>query len=85
VNEMSRPLLRRVVAAAILLAFTLSTAGLAGVALGLEVENPFAPERTVVVAEFERAVGLYEQSRVFADGVEVGEVTRIDVQPIGCA
>lgn len=80
-NEMSRPLLRRVVAAAILLAFTLSTAGLAGVALGLEVENPFAPERTVVVAEFERAVGLYEQSRVFADGVEVGEVTRIDVQP----
>src|SRR3546814_9787879 len=26
-------------------------------------------------------MGLYEQSRVFADGVEVGEVTSIDVQP----
>src|SRR3546814_7859105 len=59
----------------------LSTAGLAGAALGVEVENPFEPDRTVVVAEFERAVGLYEQSRVFADGVEVGEVTSIDVQP----
>jgi phospholipid/cholesterol/gamma-HCH transport system substrate-binding protein len=73
-------LARRSVAAAILLAFSLSTAGLAGVALGVEVDNPFEPERTEVVAEFERAVGLYEQSRVFADGVEVGEVTDVDVE-----
>lgn len=78
-TETRTSLARRSVAAVILLAFSLSTAGLAGVALGVEVDNPFAPERTVVVAEFERAVGLYEQSRVFADGVEVGEVTDVDV------
>ena len=52
-------LARRAVAAVVLLAFSLSTAGLAGVALGVEVDNPFAPEETVVTAEFERAVGLY--------------------------
>jgi phospholipid/cholesterol/gamma-HCH transport system substrate-binding protein len=75
------PLVRRAVAALILLAFSLSTAGLAGVALGVEVDNPFEPDRTVVHAEFERAVGLYDQSRVYADGVEVGEVTGIDVLP----
>ncbi|HEY9555349.1 MAG TPA: MCE family protein [Acidimicrobiales bacterium] len=80
-TELRPSLARRSVAAIILLAFSLSTAGLAGAALGVEVENPFEPDRTVVVAEFERAVGLYEQSRVFADGVEVGEVTSIDVQP----
>lgn len=74
-------LVRRAVAALVLLAFSLSTAGLAGVALGVELENPFEPDRTVVHAEFERAVGLYEQSRVFADGVEIGEVTDIDVLP----
>ncbi|HEX4866784.1 MAG TPA: MCE family protein [Acidimicrobiales bacterium] len=72
-------LVRRAVAALVLLAFSLSTAGLAGVALGVEVRNPFEPDRTVVYAEFERAVGLYDQSRVFADGVEIGEVTGIDV------
>src|SRR5690606_6140673 len=55
--------------------------GLAGVAVGIEVDNPFEPERTVVHADFERAVGLYDQSRVFADGVEVGEVTGIEVRP----
>lgn len=71
----------RAVAAVVLLAFSLSTAGLAGVALGVEVDNPLAPEETVVTAEFERAVGLYDQSRVVADGVEVGEVTGIDVHP----
>src|SRR3546814_2446583 len=81
ITELRPSLARRSVAAIILLAFSLSTAGLAGAALGVEVENPFEPDRTVVVAEFERAVGLYEQSRVFADGVEVGEVTSIDVQP----
>jgi phospholipid/cholesterol/gamma-HCH transport system substrate-binding protein len=70
---------RRAVTAVVVLAFSLSTAGLAGVAVGVEVENPFEPERTVVHADFERAVGLYDQSRVFADGVEVGEVTDIDV------
>ena len=80
-NELPSSLARRAAAAAVLFAFTLSSAGLAGVALGVEVDNPFVPEETVVVAEFERAVGLYERSRVFADGVEVGEVTRIDVQP----
>jgi phospholipid/cholesterol/gamma-HCH transport system substrate-binding protein len=74
-------LARRAVSAVVVLAFSLSTAGLAGVAFGVEVENPFEPERTVVHAEFERAVGLYEQSRVFADGVEVGEVTDIEVLP----
>jgi phospholipid/cholesterol/gamma-HCH transport system substrate-binding protein len=74
-------LVRRAVAAAVLLAFSASSAGLAGVALGVEVDNPFAPDETVVVAEFERAVGLYDQSRVMADGVEVGEVTGIDVGP----
>jgi len=73
--------LRRAVAAVVLLAFSLSTAGLAGVAFGVEVENPFEPDELEVVAEFERAVGLYEQSRVFADGVEVGEVTGIEVLP----
>jgi len=72
---------RRAVTAVVLLAFSLSTAGLAGVAVGVEVENPFEPERTVVHADFERAVGLYDQSRVFADGVEVGEVTDIEVLP----
>lgn len=71
----------RAVAAVVLFAFSLSTAGLAGVALGVEVDNPFAPEETVVTAEFERAVGLYDQSRVVADGVEVGEVTGIYVRP----
>src|SRR3546814_1989797 len=80
-TQLRPSLARRSVAAIILLAFSLSTAGLAGAALGVEVETPFEPDRTVVVAEFERAVGLYEQSRVFADGVEVGEVTFIDVQP----
>ncbi len=74
-------LVRRAVASAVVLAFSVSTAGLAGVALGVELENPFEPERTIVHAEFERAVGLYEQSRVFADGVEVGEVTGIEVLP----
>ena len=74
-------LVRRAVASAVVLAFSVSTAGLAGVALGVELENPFEPDRTVVHAEFERAVGLYEQSRVFADGVEVGEVTGIEVLP----
>jgi phospholipid/cholesterol/gamma-HCH transport system substrate-binding protein len=74
-------LARRAVTVAVLLAFSLSTAGLAGVALGVEVDNPFEPERTVVHAEFERAVGLYDQSRVFADGVEVGKVTDIEVLP----
>ncbi|MFP5579975.1 MAG: MCE family protein [Acidimicrobiia bacterium] len=72
---------RRAVTAVVVLAFSLSTAGLAGVAVGVEVENPFEPERTVVHADFERAVGLYDQSRVFADGVEVGEVTDIEVLP----
>ncbi|HEY1119342.1 MAG TPA: MCE family protein [Acidimicrobiales bacterium] len=72
---------RRAVSAVVVLAFSLSTAGLAGVAVGVEVENPFEPERTVVHADFERAVGLYDQSRVFADGVEVGEVTDIEVLP----
>src|SRR3546814_17885825 len=80
-TELRPSLARRSVAAIILLAFSLSTAGLAGAALGVEVENPFEPDRTVVVAEFERAVGLYEQSRVFAEGGEVGEVTDIDVPP----
>jgi phospholipid/cholesterol/gamma-HCH transport system substrate-binding protein len=74
-------LARRAVTAAVLLAFSLSTAGLAGAAVGVDVPNPFEPERTVVHAEFERAVGLYDQSRVFADGVEVGEVTAIEVLP----
>lgn len=74
-------LARRAVTAVVVLGFSLSTAGLAGVALGVEVENPFEPERTVVHADFERAVGLYDQSRVFADGVEVGEVTDIEVLP----
>lgn len=74
-------LTRRTVGAVVLLAFSISTAGLAGVALGVEVENPFAPEAVVVTAEFERAVGLYQQSRVMADGVEVGEVTGIDTGP----
>jgi phospholipid/cholesterol/gamma-HCH transport system substrate-binding protein len=78
---MTTSLARRAITAVVLLAFSLSTAGLAGVALGVEVDNPFEPERTVVHAEFERAVGLYDQSRVFADGVEVGEVTGIEVLP----
>ncbi|MDE0803407.1 MAG: MCE family protein [Acidimicrobiales bacterium] len=72
---------RTLVAAVIVLAFSLSTAGLAGVAIGVEVPDPFAPDKTEVVAEFERAVGLYDESRVFADGVEVGEVTDIEVLP----
>jgi len=80
-EPMTTSLARRAVTAVVVLAFSLSTAGLAGVALGVEVDNPFAPGRTVVHAEFERAVGLYDQSRVFADGVEVGEVTGIDVLP----
>jgi phospholipid/cholesterol/gamma-HCH transport system substrate-binding protein len=80
-EHVSTSLARRAVTAVVVLAFSLSTAGLAGVALGVEVDNPFAPKRTVVHAEFERAVGLYDQSRVFADGVEVGEVTGIDVLP----
>jgi virulence factor Mce-like protein len=74
-------LARRAVTAVVVLAFSVSTAGLAGVAIGVEVDNPFRPDRTVVHAEFERAVGLYDQSRVFADGVEVGEVTDIEVLP----
>lgn len=80
-EPMPTSLVRRTVAAVVLLAFSISTAGLAGVALGVEVENPFAPEETVVTAEFERAVGLYDQSRVMADGVEIGEVTGIEVRP----
>lgn len=80
-TEPRTSLLRRAVAAVILLAFSLSTAGLAGVAFGVEVENPFRPDEVELVAEFERAVGLYERSRVFADGVEVGEVTGIEVLP----
>lgn len=80
-EHVSTSLARRAVTAAVVLAFSLSTAGLAGVAVGVEVDNPFEPERTVVHAEFERAVGLYDQSRVFADGVEVGEVTDIEVLP----
>ncbi len=78
-DQETLPRTRTLVAAVIILAFSLSTAGLAGVAVGLEVPNPFAPEETEVVAEFERAVGLYDQSRVLADGVEVGEVTDIEV------
>jgi phospholipid/cholesterol/gamma-HCH transport system substrate-binding protein len=74
-------LTRRAVTAVVVMAFSLSTASLAGVALGVEVDNPFEPERTVIHAEFERAVGLYDQSRVFADGVEVGQVTGIEVLP----
>lgn len=77
----STNLIQRAVVAVVVLAFSLSTAGLAGVALGVEVKNPFEPGRTVVHAEFERAVGIYDRSRVFADGVEVGEVTDIDVLP----
>ncbi len=72
---------RKVIAAAVLFVFTLSSAQLAGVAVGVPVENPFAPDETRVVAEFERAVGLYPQSRVVADGVEVGEVTDIEILP----
>ncbi len=72
---------RKVVAAAVLFVFTVSSAQLAGVAVGLPVQNPFAPDETWVVAEFERAVGLYPQSRVVADGVEVGEVTDIEILP----
>jgi phospholipid/cholesterol/gamma-HCH transport system substrate-binding protein len=74
-------LTRRAVTAVVVMAFSLSTASLAGVALGVEVDNPFEPERTVIHAEFARAVGLYDQSRVFADGVEVGQVTGIEVLP----
>lgn len=80
-ENVTTSLARRAVTAVVVLAFSLSTAGLAGVAVGVEVDNPFAPERTVVHADFERAVGLYDQSRVFADGVEVGEVTDIEVLP----
>lgn len=80
-GSLTTSVLHRAVTAVVVLAFTISSTGLAGVALGVEVENPFAPEETVVVAEFERAVGLYDQSRVFADGVEVGEVTDIEVLP----
>ena len=80
-ESITTSLARRAVTAVVVLGFSLSTAGLAGVALGVEVENPFEPERTVVHADFERAVGLYDQSRVFADGVEVGEVTDIEVLP----
>ena len=72
---------RKVIAAAVLFVFTLSSAQLAGVAFGVPIENPFAPDNTGVVAEFERAVGLYPQSRVVADGVEVGEVTNIEILP----
>ena len=72
---------RKVVAAVVLFVFTLSSAQLAGVAVGVPVQNPFAPDETRVVAEFERAVGLYPQSRVVADGVEVGEVTDIEILP----
>ena len=72
---------RKVVAAVVLFVFTLSSAQLAGVAVGVPVQNPFAPGETRVVAEFERAVGLYPQSRVVADGVEVGEVTDIEILP----
>ncbi|MDY7104664.1 MAG: MCE family protein [Actinomycetota bacterium] len=78
---MTTSLARRAITAVVVFAFSLSTAGLAGVALGVELDNPFEPERTVVHADFERAVGLYDQSRVFADGVEVGEVTDIEVLP----
>lgn len=80
-EPMRTSVIRRAVAALVLLGFSVSSAGLAGVALGVEVDNPFTPEKTVVVAEFERAVGLYDRSRVMADGVEVGEVTDIDVGP----
>lgn len=80
-GSLTTSVLHRGITAAVVLAFTISSTGLAGVALGVEVENPFAPEETVVVAEFERAVGLYDRSRVFADGVEVGEVTGIEVLP----
>ncbi len=72
---------RKLVAAVVLFVFTLSSAQLAGVAVGVPVQNPFAPDKTLVVAEFERAVGLYPQSRVAADGVEVGEVTDIEILP----
>lgn len=72
---------RKLVAAVVLFVFTLSSAQLAGVAVGVPVQNPFAPGETRVVAEFERAVGLYPQSRVVADGVEVGEVTDIEILP----
>ena len=75
----SSSLVRRALAALVVLAFSLSSAGLAGVALGVEIANPFAPGTTMAYAEFERAVGLYERSRVFADGIEVGEVTGVDV------
>ena len=70
---------RRALVAFVVFAFSLSSAQLAGVAVGLPVQNPFAPEETSVVAEFERAVGLYPQSRIIADGVEVGEVGDIEV------
>ena len=70
---------RKAIAAVVLFVFTLSSAHLAGVAVGVPIENPFSPGETRVVAEFERAVGLYPQSRVVADGVEVGEVTDIEI------
>ena len=70
---------RRVLVALVVFAFSLSSAQLAGVAVGLPVQNPFRPDETHVVAEFERAVGLYPQSRVIADGVEVGEVGDIEI------
>lgn len=77
-TPVSSSLVRKVVAAVVVFAFSLSSVQLAGVALGVEVANPFRPESTTVEADFERAVGLYPQSRVFADGVEVGEVTDIE-------
>lgn len=69
---------RRLVVAAVLLAFGVSLPGVFGVAFAFAPPDPFAPGGVEVTIEFPSAVGLYPRSEVFVDGLHAGEVTGIE-------
>ena len=69
-----RTALRRLVLAAVIAGFGLSTLGLAGVPV---LANPLQPKSLNLTVEFPKAVGLYQGSRVLAQGVAAGTVQSI--------
>ena len=73
-----RIVVRRLVLAAVIAAFGLSTLGLGGVRV---LANPLQPSSMHLTVEFPKAVGLYKGSRVLVQGVAAGTVQDLKPAP----
>ncbi|MBV8986511.1 MAG: hypothetical protein JO248_18935, partial [Acidimicrobiia bacterium] len=70
----SRSNVRRLVLAAVVAAFGISSLSLWGVPV---IANPLQPKTLDITADFPETIGLYSGSRVLVQGVDAGSVKKV--------